>query len=107
AKVIAHAPTRDAALAGLDRALADTHVLGVVTNTAFLRSLLALDEVARGELDTGLIERRLPELAPPPVTARALAVAALLHWDQVDRSRPDDLWQRPTGWRLGAPAPFV
>ena len=107
AKVIAHAPTRTQALAALDRALADTHVLGVVTSTGFLRSLLALDEVARGDLDTGLIERRLSELAPPPVTAQALAVAALLHWDQVSRSRPDDLWHRPSGWRLGRPAPFV
>src|SRR5699024_5056932 len=77
AKVIAHAPTRAGALAALDRALAATHVLGVVTNTAFLRALLALDEVVDGELDTGLIERRLPELAAPPVTARTLAVAAL------------------------------
>lgn len=107
AKVIAHAPTRAGALAALDRALAATHVLGVVTNTAFLRALLALDEVVAGELDTGLIERRLPELAAPPVTARVLAVAALVHWDQVARSRPDDLWHRPTGWRLGEPAPFV
>src|SRR5699024_7073227 len=70
-------------------------------------ALLALDEVVDGELDTGLIERRLPELAAPPVTARTLAVAALLHWDHVARSRPDDLWHRPTGWRLGDPAPFV
>src|SRR5699024_6460938 len=73
AKVIAHAPTRAEALAALDRALAATHVLGVVTNTAFLRALLALDEVVDGELDTGLIERRLPELSAPPVTARTLA----------------------------------
>ncbi|MGP9580330.1 MULTISPECIES: ATP-binding protein [unclassified Brachybacterium] len=107
AKVIAHAPTRTQALAALDRALGATHVLGVVTNTAFLRSLLALHEVARGDLDTGLIERRLPELAPPPVSSRALAVAALLHRDRVARSRPDDLWHRPSGWRLGQPAPFV
>lgn len=106
AKVIAHAPTRAEALAALDRALAATHVLGVVTGASFLRALLALDEVRRGELDTGLIERRLPELGPPPVTAPALAVAALVHLDQVTRSRPDDLWHRPSGWRLGAPAPF-
>ncbi|ATG50522.1 acetyl/propionyl-CoA carboxylase subunit alpha [Brachybacterium vulturis] len=107
AKVIAHAPTRTQALAALDRALAATHVLGVVTNTSFLRTLLALDEVASGDLDTGLIQRRLPELAPPPVTVQTLAVAALLHWDQVARSRPDDLWHRPSGWRLAQPAPFV
>src|SRR5699024_6601123 len=107
AKVIAHAPPRAGALAALDRALAATHVLGVVTNAAFLRAPLAPDEVVGGALDTGWRERRLPAPAAPPVTARTLAVAALLHWDQVARSRPDDLWQRPAGWRLGAPAPFV
>ena len=107
AKVITHAPTRDLALAALDRALGDTHLLGVVTNTAFLRALLALDEVVSGEMDTGLIERRLVELTPPPATARALAVAALVRWDQVARSRPGDLWHAPSGWRLGAPAPFI
>ncbi|WP_299302479.1 biotin carboxylase N-terminal domain-containing protein [uncultured Brachybacterium sp.] len=107
AKVITHAPTRDRALAALDRALADTHLLGVVTNTAFLRALLALDEVVSGEMDTGLIERRLAELTPPPATARALAVAALVRWDQVARSRPGGLWHAPSGWRLGAPAPFI
>jgi len=107
AKVIAHAPTRAQALAALDRALEGTHVLGVVTNTAFLRSLLALEEVQRGDLDTGLIERRLPELTPPPVSAQALAVAALLHWDRVARSRPEGLWHRPSGWRLGQHAPFT
>ncbi|MGP9602367.1 acetyl/propionyl/methylcrotonyl-CoA carboxylase subunit alpha [Brachybacterium sp. AOP42-E1-35] len=107
AKVITHAPTRDGALATLDRALAETHLLGVGTNTSFLRALLGLDEVASGDMDTGLIERRLEELTPPPVDARALAVAALVRWDHVARSRPDDLWHAASGWRLGAPAPFV
>ena len=107
AKVITHAPTRDRALAALDRALADTHLLGVVTNTAFLRALLALDEVVSGEMDTGLIERRLAELTPPPATPSTLAVAALVRWDQVARSRPGGLWHAPSGWRLGAPAPFI
>ena len=107
AKVIVHAPTRDAALSAMDRALAATHVLGVGTNTAFLRSLLALPEVVAGELDTGLIERRLDVLARPSVSAVELAVAALVHWDQVATSRPGDLWHAPSGWRLGGQAPFV
>ena len=106
AKVIAHAPTREAALAALDRALAGTHLLGVVTNTAFLRALLALPEVVEGRLDTGLIERHLPELRRGPVSDRALAVAALVHRERLDTARPDGLWHRPSGWRLGEPAPF-
>ena len=106
AKVIAHAPTRAEALARLDRALAATHVLGVVTNTAFLRALLALDEVREGQLDTGLIERHLPELTGPPRGTRSLAVAALVRWDHVARERPAGLWHASRGWRLGGQAPF-
>ena len=106
AKVITHAPTREAALAALDRALAGTHLLGVVTNTAFLRALLALPEVVEGRLDTGLIERHLPELRREPAGDRALAVAALVHRERLDLARPDGLWHRPSGWRLGQPAPF-
>ena len=64
AKVVVHARDRPAAIARLDRALAQTSLLGVTTTTGFLRSLLAVDAVRAGELDTGLIER-LPALAPP------------------------------------------
>lgn len=106
AKVITHASTRGAALAAMDRALAGTHLLGVVTNTAFLRALLALPEVVEGRLDTGLIERSLDRLRRPQVSDRALAVAALVHRERVDAARPAGLWHRASGWRLGEPAPF-
>ncbi len=56
-KVIAWGPDRATALRRLDRALADTVVLGVTTNTAFLRTLLADPDVLAGRLDTGLVER--------------------------------------------------
>ena len=64
AKVIAHGPDRATALARLDRALADTAILGLTTNTGFLRSLLAHEGVRAGEMDTGLIGRLEPA-APP------------------------------------------
>ena len=48
AKVIAYGDDRAAALRGLDRALADTAVLGVVTNIDFLRFLLADPDVVAG-----------------------------------------------------------
>jgi acetyl-CoA/propionyl-CoA carboxylase biotin carboxyl carrier protein len=107
AKVITHADTREQALAALEGALAGTHVLGVVTNIAFLRALLALPEVVEGRLDTGLIERSMEALRRPPVSARALAVAALVHRARLDAARPAGLWHRPSGWRLGADAPFA
>jgi len=56
-KVIAWGPDRATALRRLDRALADTVVLGVTTNTGFLRALLADADVRAGRLDTGLVER--------------------------------------------------
>jgi acetyl-CoA/propionyl-CoA carboxylase biotin carboxyl carrier protein len=107
AKVITHAATREAALAALDRALAGTHLLGVVTNIPFLRALLALPEVVEGRLDTGLIERSLEELRRPAPSTRTLAVAALVHRAHVDAGRPEGLWHRPSGWRLGAESPFT
>ena len=63
AKVIAYGPDRATALARLDRALAHTAILGLTTNTGFLRALLAREDVRAGELDTGLIGRMEPPTA--------------------------------------------
>lgn len=104
-KVIAHGADRTAALHKLDRALADTAVLGLTTNTEFLRFLLADPDVAAGRLDTGLLDRRAPDFAPPALgDAELIASAAyqwISHWEQAG----DDLWARPTGWRVGERAP--
>jgi acetyl-CoA/propionyl-CoA carboxylase biotin carboxyl carrier protein len=77
AKVIAHGPDRETALRRLDRALADTSVLGVTTNVAFLRALLRHPSVLAGELDTGLVERALDGLVDSGVPEPVYAVAAL------------------------------
>ncbi|CAA9410640.1 MAG: Methylcrotonyl-CoA carboxylase biotin-containing subunit [uncultured Rubellimicrobium sp.] len=81
AKLVAHGPTREAALGRLSRALAATQVAGCVTNLSFLSALLEQGEFRAGHPDTGLIERNLPGLTqatpPPPevVAVAALAVA--------------------------------
>jgi acetyl-CoA/propionyl-CoA carboxylase biotin carboxyl carrier protein len=104
AKVIAWGPTRADALARLDRALAETVVLGVHTNIEFLRQLLQSPDVRAGRLDTGLIERCLPGLGFRPVDEHLLAAAALfLH--AALRSAATGLWSQPTGWRLGPQHP--
>ncbi|MDJ0461609.1 hypothetical protein QMK30_08115 [Streptomyces sp. H27-C3] len=59
-------------------ALADTVILGVQTNTGFLRRLLAHPDVVSGDLDTGLVERDLAELLPKGVPPEVYAAAALL-----------------------------
>ena len=97
AKVIAHGPDRATALARLDRALAETAILGLETNVGFLRTLLARDDVRAGEMDTGLIGRLDP--VTPPLTdeevARAAASLAL------GEPASDDPFDRRDGWRLG------
>ena len=78
AKVIVHGPTRAVALLQLARALAETEVAGTVTNLAFLGALARHEGFARGEVDTGLIERDLAALtATEPPRLRVRAVAAL------------------------------
>ncbi|MEU4314975.1 biotin carboxylase N-terminal domain-containing protein [Nocardia sp. NPDC024068] len=104
-KVIAHGPDRDAALAALDRALADTAVLGVTTNIDFLRFLLADPDVAAGRLDTALLDRRAGDFRAAPVTDEMFAAAAVYRWLRRWPSGPADPWDFPTGWRVGSAAP--
>ncbi len=121
AKVIAHGADRAEALARLDEALAGTVVLGVDTNIAFLRSLIADPAVAAGELDTGLIDRLPPFVAPAPGEA-ALRAAASVHFMSSRRVHTNDahatrdlgestrtghagaMWRSLPGWRVGSAA---
>ncbi|NBE99096.1 ATP-grasp domain-containing protein [Nonomuraea sp. KC401] len=101
-KVIAWAPDRATAFAALDRALAGTAVLGVVTNVPFLRALAAHPAVAAGDLDTGLVERALPDLVPATeVPGEVLAAAGLVFHAM---PQGDDPWDVTDGWRVGEPA---
>ncbi|MCW2164377.1 acetyl-CoA/propionyl-CoA carboxylase, biotin carboxylase, biotin carboxyl carrier protein [Microbacterium hydrothermale] len=100
AKVITHGPDRETALARLDAALADTVVLGVDTNIADLRALLADPAVRAGDLDTGLLDRRgIPDAPEPP---RA-ALAAVADRAVADAGTPadDSVWGRVGAWRAG------
>ncbi|GAA5155069.1 acetyl-CoA carboxylase biotin carboxylase subunit [Pseudonocardia eucalypti] len=105
AKVIAHGPDRATALRCLDAALVDTVTLGVSTNVAFLRALLRHPDVVAGQLDTGLVERALPELVDDGVPDPVYAVAALQRVLELEPSPGvTDPWDIPGGWRMGAPA---
>jgi acetyl-CoA/propionyl-CoA carboxylase biotin carboxyl carrier protein len=102
AKVIAWGPDRAAALHRLDLALADTALLGVGTNTAFLRGLLADADVREGRLDTELVDRRLSTLVSSDVPPEFFVAAAL---DRLLELQPSgsvvDPWDVPDGWRMG------
>jgi acetyl-CoA/propionyl-CoA carboxylase biotin carboxyl carrier protein len=102
AKVIAHASDRTGALHALDRALADTAVLGVRTNIDFLRFVLSDADVKAGRLDTGLLERL--EFAPSEIGDEAFIAAAAYRWLQRWPATPVDPWDIPSGWRLGEAA---
>ncbi|WP_103334720.1 acetyl/propionyl/methylcrotonyl-CoA carboxylase subunit alpha [Amycolatopsis sp. CA-126428] len=102
AKVIAWGPDRAAALHRLDLALADTALLGIGTNTAFLRGLLADADVRAGKLDTELVDRRLSELVSSDVPAEFFVAAALDRFLELQPSGPVvDPWDVPDGWRMG------
>ncbi|TFV64963.1 UNVERIFIED_ORG: ATP-grasp domain-containing protein [Bacillus sp. AZ43] len=106
AKIVAWAPTREAARARLVGALRRTAVLGVTTNATFLRTLLEDADVVAGTLDTGLIERRGESLtAARPVPPEVHAAAALALLVESEPAGPVvDRWEVPDGWRLGEPA---
>ncbi|WP_430646229.1 acetyl/propionyl/methylcrotonyl-CoA carboxylase subunit alpha [Agromyces sp. GXS1127] len=122
AKVIAHGADRAEAIARLDAALADTVLLGVETNIAFLRALLAHPDVRAGHLDTGLIDRLTEAGADvaglaatgDPAAARAGGSDADASSDRLEevartaRERDarsaaagDRAWRSARGWRIG------
>ncbi len=57
AKLIVHGDTREQALARLDVALAQTHIVGLATNVQFLRYVARSPSFAQANLDTALIPR--------------------------------------------------
>ncbi len=103
AKLIVWGKDRDQARARMVQALAQTKVVGVHTNVAFLTRLMTDTAFATGDLDTGLIERQRSTLLPPAAPARpealALAVAALLGCEAPSPSG-NDPWAQTDGWRV-------
>ena len=105
AKVVAWGPDRPTAVRRLAGALADTTLLGVKTNIAFLQRLLADPDVAAGRLDTGLVERRIDALVSTDLPDDVLATAALARVLDLEPPGPVvDPFAMPGGWRLGEPA---
>jgi 3-methylcrotonyl-CoA carboxylase alpha subunit len=101
AKLIVWDRDRLQALAQLRRALAQTEIGGLVTNTAFLMKLAQNKAFAKGDVDTGFIGRHEKELLPsvPPASDDVLVLAAsgvLLRERQGTSSDP---WSELDGWR--------
>ena len=120
AKLIVHAPDRASAIARLDAALAASAVPGIVTNIDFLRTLINLDAVVSGDLDTSLIDNLSEDQLAhaPSETDRQLAAAAVLVTGGLagteltgaitaaqlpQNSATASAWGRPSAWRTSRP----
>jgi 3-methylcrotonyl-CoA carboxylase alpha subunit len=113
AKLVVRGTDRPDALRRLGDALAQYRVVGVTTNVAFLRRLVAQPDFAAGRLDTGLIGRHQADLLPPasPPSAATLAVAALAEVLRMreeaavvaaSASDPYSPWHAIEGWWLNS-----
>ena len=114
AKIIAHGPTRAAALDRLEAALDATLVAGVTTNLAFLRAAAASPEFGMLAIDTGWLDREgaaglvaAPEPTPHALLIAALATVALSVARPPPSPRPGADWTSPwhrlDAWRLNQP----
>jgi acetyl-CoA carboxylase biotin carboxylase subunit len=81
AKLIAWAPTRDAAIERMRRALLELVVEGIETSRDFHLRVMGDDEFRRGEIQIQWLEARLPSLLdvqPPEEGVRVATIAAAL-----------------------------
>jgi 3-methylcrotonyl-CoA carboxylase alpha subunit len=88
AKLIVHGDTREQALARLDEALAQTHIVGLATNVQFLRHVVRSASFAQAKLDTALIPREQAVLFHQQPVGLPLAVAAAVAQTLVQERAP-------------------
>ncbi|MFC4785769.1 acetyl/propionyl/methylcrotonyl-CoA carboxylase subunit alpha [Nocardioides sp. MAHUQ-72] len=103
-KVIARGPDRESARRALVAALDETAVLGLTTNTGFLRALVASDEFRDAAIDTAWLDRHT---VPEPSRDLARVFVAWVSAMLVAEQEPGHPF-RADGWRSGAdPAPIL
>jgi len=102
AKVITWAPTRATAIDTLGRALDETDIRGIVTNTAFLSKLVTHPDVRANRIDTGFIERELTALTGGGNAVGdlelAAAVAAIVAGEQAEEGAGERSPWQTAGW---------
>ncbi|MBV9890228.1 MAG: 3-methylcrotonyl-CoA carboxylase, partial [Rhizobacter sp.] len=119
AKIVAQAPTREAALARLAAALDETVCWGVTTNRAFLARVVRDPDVVAGAVDTAFVARRWSDDAarasPASSWLEAIAAASLAllpraplpalwrGWSSspaIDTTATIDVDGKASGWQL-------
>jgi len=105
AKLIVWGEDRTHALARMQQALGDFHIVGIANNVDFLSRLVANEAFARGDVHTGLIEQEREHLFADakdeePVSHEVLAFACARILSDEARDRTNDPWSSAHGWRL-------
>jgi 3-methylcrotonyl-CoA carboxylase alpha subunit len=115
AKVIAWGADRTAAAQRLRRALQETEIAGLATNTGFLVEVLGHPAFLKEEIDTGFIERYRADLLPgsdaggeaTPDRTLALCAAFVILKDGASAKAktmasadPHSPWAETNGWRV-------
>ncbi|RTL62900.1 MAG: acetyl-CoA carboxylase biotin carboxylase subunit [Hyphomicrobiales bacterium] len=98
AKLIGFGPDRETAADRLAEALEKTVVAGPKTNASFLHALAVHPAFRAGAMDTGLIGRELPKLAPAIADNRAVALGALALMRATKAAVRVDPAAAPTPW---------
>jgi 3-methylcrotonyl-CoA carboxylase alpha subunit len=105
AKLITWGEDREEAARLMQRALAETEVIGVTTNLGFLQQLLRHPAYLAGDTDTGFIAKhRSALLQTQAVDAFVLAAACACVLTDEAPSLDDDPWSSNAGWRINGAA---
>ncbi|TPW18087.1 MAG: 3-methylcrotonyl-CoA carboxylase alpha subunit [bacterium] len=85
AKIIVHDHTRERAVARMQRALAETVVLGLTTNLGFLQVVVRHPEFVAGRTPIDFLDRHLRDWKAheSPPGAEVLALAAMAEWERL------------------------
>ena len=105
AKLIVHGDTREDALARMDMALGEFHIVGLQTNVQFLRHVVASESFAKADLDTALIQREAAVLFEQEKIGAPLAMAGAIAFtlQQEKALETADPFSRRDGWRSHGP----
>ena len=105
AKLIVHGDTRADALARMDQALGEFHIVGLQTNVQFLRHVVASESFAKADLDTALIQREAAVLFEQEKIGAPIAMAGAIAFtlQQEKALETADPFSRRDGWRSHGP----
>jgi 3-methylcrotonyl-CoA carboxylase alpha subunit len=101
AKLIVHGDNREQALARMDEALAQLHIVGLSTNVQFLRHVVQSRSFAQADLDTALIPREEAVLFKQEKLGLSLAAAAAVALSLLEEKAQEtaDPFSKRDGWR--------